>query len=240
MRNKKGNIFAYAGVILAVIAVIVVSVLVAGSTPYIEDETDFGTLKTEIILEFEDGTTEPLQFVNNPLSSQILTVYHYDKAVTGFWYKLCAEATDTSGQYDGILIDKREYYVDMVAKDESESTSYNTWSMIPSEFNDEYWNHNTPYGYEPGTIWIPVDGVNYEVTNIHVDINNPMPSSLSPMVYHLILIPKGELSVQGHTSTGWDDMTSPGNMPSAIWIWLKVESGGGLTVTFGQGWAYDD
>lgn len=228
---NKGIGIIIAGVIVVVLLIVVVSVF--SGTPYVEKETAYGKIKTQVILEFADGSTDTLMF--NPMLFGGLTVKYGGQEITGFYYYLTGYATGTG--YEGVLIYKQDYTVDMVAKT-SDGIIKDTWELVPSADNDEYWNWNVAAGYNPGEIWIPTDGTEYSILKVYVDIDDPMPTSLSSGSYKLSLNPVGQLPYRGYSDDGiWDDEWSyAGGLPDSFVVNLVVESGGALTVTYGQTW----
>lgn len=209
-----------------VIAIIVVTAFLvyASDTPYFEEEMDYGTLKTKIILVGEDGTEEPLMF-GDP---GILGVYRHDTPISGFYYILEAKC---SGSAEGAIISKLYYSVKMKAT--QNNVVKNTWEMSTDYIisNDELWGYNTAQGYDPDQIWIPSDNTYYLILKCYVPINNPMPSSLSVGEYSLILSPS-ILQHTGYYNGQWTEWES--STPSSIAISFNVQSGALYIIDFGQ------
>lgn len=230
--NNKAKSLLFAVIIIIVISMVILVVWISSSSnDYIENDSSFGKFRTKIILVLEDGSTKTLQFGSGPLMS----VFHYSTKVVAFKYYLTAMATSSS--YEGVLINKNNYKVQMNARPKSGGSALNTWSLIPSADNDELWDYNVKDGYKPGQIWIPCDGTEYSIMKVYVDIDDPMPSSLPTGDYMLDCEAGGKLFACGYKISGeWDTEEVETGLPSDISIYFTVKSDGSFIITYGQGW----
>ena len=108
--NKKANampMIAILFIIILVIAVvfIVMNPEVTGESPYWETESNFGMWGEEIIIYYEDGTTDSLKILQD---TQPLKVTYGGKEITSVGYEITAKATGAG--YTGCELDYSEFY----------------------------------------------------------------------------------------------------------------------------------
>lgn len=145
--NKKAGASVTVGII--VIAIVIGLIFVAWGcgafeNPYWETETAFGKWGEEIIIYYEDGSTDSLKLLQNNLP---FTVKYKGKEIVSVGYVLSATAEGEG--YDQAEIDYSDFYHDVTYKKDGETVfsdriTRSSESSVKIPLNDDVWHEVTP------------------------------------------------------------------------------------------------
>jgi len=133
------NIKIMSVIIAGIIIVAAIAVIAFGTTafdsPYWETETQFGSWHDEIIITFDDGTTESFKIITDGLSKPF-TVYYGTKKVTNVDAVLYAEVKETGGDsgYDGAEVTVTDFAYNIYLK----KSGVTKWSDEPNGVDRSY------------------------------------------------------------------------------------------------------
>jgi len=218
-RNKEAGTHNIAIiVVIAAVAIIIVAglfVMTGGSTEYWETEVEFGTWGQEIILEYEDGTTQSLKILYDDVDSP-LSVWHSGKEVKSIMYKIKEKATSVG--YDWIKFSFVNFKV--TAKTKQGSSVVNTYTRTHS--GSVYPNY-------------AIDGNWHTIWEFSKSIEGFFPSSLSPGTYTLQFSHSGDIKYSGRIDGVYESPISA-SLPPSLTITMEVRSDNTLTVVLGSGY----
>ena len=176
------------GIIISIIIGVVIILEFSGIGERIRSEQPWNTSDvdgiwgTELIVEYEDGSTENL---NGPLPS--LSVFFKDKKVDNFKYVLSSKGT--SDIYDTIDIDISGFEVET--------------SITGQEDTD--WGSETISG---DIVGLDMDGEWNEIYIVQVDASSLEILDVG-YTYNLSFTPSGSIVYQGSSEGSWDDVPIP-------------------------------
>ncbi|GAH00601.1 unnamed protein product [marine sediment metagenome] len=209
------NVAIGAIVVVAIIIVAAFFVMTGGPTEYWETEVEFGTWGQEIILEYEDGTTQSLKILYDNVDSP-LSVWHGGQKVTSIMYKIKEKATSVG--YDWIKFDLAGFTV--TARTKQGSTVVNTYTRTHSgSVNPNY----------------AIDGNWHGIWEFSNKIGGYFPSSLSPGTYTLQFSHSGTIKYSGRLNGVYDPYISA-SLPPTLTITMEVRSDNSLSVVLGSGY----
>jgi len=165
-------------IIIAIILVLILAFVAIGMGVFTDDkwtsETQFGKWGRELILVYEDGTTQSLKTVRE---SMILSVIYNGQKLAGLYDTVSAQATGTG--YSTATISLSSFTDTYTTKQSSTVKNTKTVSGIPSSVN------------------IAVDGQWYQLFKIYTPIEAIVPSSLAVGTYTITLAGSGSIAAEG-------------------------------------------
>ena len=203
-------------VVLVIAAGIVIYLYpeLTGSEPYWETPNEFGSWGQELILEYEDGTS---QSVKPLVENELLSVYHSGKKVTGYQYKIKGKASGVG--WDTVEVDFSEFVVTVNSKDASDDI----WNFYPHSFT-------SVTSFSVDDQWYSLCSISGGITNVFLD-------EMRSGIYTLNFVPSGSIRYKANPDGDWEI----GNLPDCIGLTMEVQKDQDvLSVTFaGEATTFD-
>lgn len=194
-------------VAIVILAIVAVAYTVLSDSIW-EDDTDFGNWGQEIILEYADGSSEPLK----PLS--LFSLMYDGKTLAAIRYRLSAKASGVG--YDYAEIDLESYSLQITI----------TGHESPPFVHEFTVNGFVTYDIGMNNEW-------YTITNerIDADLFDPNGETLPIGLYTITITPTGSIFYRGFMvgRTGWGDVM-PATLPSIIYFDIDKDSSKTLSV----------
>lgn len=196
---KKGMIFAVIGIVILLLVGIWLTS--GSSSPYWETETQFGKFGEEILVEYEDGTTQNLKILMDNENQPFAVVKYNGQQIVGFIYNLYCQAGGSG--YTSVNIKWTDMYLTYV---------------FTNNLGQPVYSYDSSKQTSSGSISLGDQGKFFSTSSNLATLTLVQKDKFPTGYYFMLFNPKGTFQYQDPNDNTWKTVSLPSNKQVQIYV----------------------